>query len=83
MVVVSSREFRANQKKYFMLANTNDVVIKSREHGAYRLVPVTKDDSVMTKDEFEAKIKAAKDEILAGGGIRINGREELESFLDR
>ena len=27
MVVVSSREFRANQRKYFDLALTNDVVI--------------------------------------------------------
>ena len=29
MVVVSSREFRANQRKYFDLALTNDVVITS------------------------------------------------------
>ena len=38
MVVVSSREFRANQRKYFDLALTNDVVITSRSHGSYRLV---------------------------------------------
>ena len=32
MVVVSSREFRANQRKYFDLALTNDVVITSKNH---------------------------------------------------
>ena len=47
MVVVSSREFRANQRKYFDLARTNDVVITSRSHGSYRLVPVMEDDTLI------------------------------------
>ena len=49
MVVVSSREFRANQRKYFDLALTNDVVITSRSHGSYRLVPVRESDTEQGK----------------------------------
>lgn len=55
MVVVSSREFRANQRKYFDLARTNDVVITSRTHGSYRLVPVQDDDTIMNSTTLNAK----------------------------
>ena len=47
MVIVSSREFRANQRKYFDLAKSNDVVITSRNHGNYRLIPVSKQDRIV------------------------------------
>ena len=52
MVVVSSREFRANQKKYFDLAQSNLVVIKSRNHGSYKLVPVEDSDFIMNETEY-------------------------------
>ena len=56
MVLVSSREFRANQCKYFDLAKTNDVVITSRTHGNYRLVPINDSDTVLSEAALEAKI---------------------------
>ena len=55
MLVVSSREFRANQRKYFDLARTNDVVITSRSHGSYRLVPVMEDDTLIDRATLDAK----------------------------
>ena len=57
LVVVSSREFRANQRKYFDLALTNDVVITSRSHGSYRLVPVRESDTLSDQTILEAKIR--------------------------
>ena len=54
MVVVSRREFRANQRKYFDLARVNDVVITSRSHGSYRLVPVTEDDTLIDRAILDA-----------------------------
>ena len=57
MVVVSSREFRANQRKYFDLARVNDVVITSRSHGSYRLVPISEEDTLIDKDTLDAKIR--------------------------
>jgi len=82
MVVVSSREFRANQRKYFELARTNDVVITSRAHGSYRLVPVTEEDTVMTKEELYQKIDKGIREIREGKGYRVTTKEELERYLD-
>lgn len=82
MVVVSSREFRANQRKYFDLARTNDVVITSRAHGSYRLVPVTEEDTVMTKEELYQKIDKGIREIREGKGYRVTTKEELERYLD-
>lgn len=82
MVVVSSREFRANQGKYFDLARTNDVVITSRAHGSYRLVPVTEEDTVMTKEELYQKIDKGIREVREGKGYRVTTKEELERYLD-
>lgn len=82
MVVVSSREFRANQRKYFDLARSNDVVITSRSHGSYRLVPVTEEDTVMTKEELYQKIDKGIREIREGKGYRVTTKEELERYLD-
>lgn len=59
MVIVSSREFRANQRKYFDLARTNDVVITSRSHGSYRLISVTDLDiayAVSSIDPYSSKL---------------------------
>ena len=58
MVVVSSREFRANQRKYFDLARTNDVVIMSRSFGSYRLVPIKEEDLLIDSATLDAKAEA-------------------------
>ena len=57
MVVVSSREFRANQSKYFDLALVNDVVITSRTHGSYRLVPIKENDMLLNEETLNEKIR--------------------------
>ncbi|MBN2650271.1 MAG: hypothetical protein JXR50_11085 [Prolixibacteraceae bacterium] len=44
MKIVTSREFRDNQKKYFELVDNNEQVIVKRKSRAYKIVPVTDDD---------------------------------------
>jgi len=83
MVVVSSREFRANQRKYFTLARTNDVVITSRAHGSYRLVPVSADDTLIDATILEAKIRKGIADYEAGKVYRMNEGESSEEFLGR
>jgi len=47
MLVVSSREFRDNQARYFDLADNRDqILIQRGKNKAYRLIPVTKDDYI-------------------------------------
>ena len=83
MVVVSSRVFRANQSKYFDLARTHDVVITSRTHGSYRLVPVTEDDTLIDSATLDAKIRQGIADYEAGKVHRMNEGESTEDFLGR
>ena len=83
MVVVSSREFRANQRKYFDLAQTNDVVITSRSFGNYRLVPLNEDDMLIDEKKLDAKIKQGIEDYEAGRVHRMNDGESVQEFLGR
>lgn len=44
MKIVTSREFRDHQKKYFDMVDNNEQVVVKRKNRAYKLVPVTEDD---------------------------------------
>ena len=82
MVIINSREFRANQGKYLgMAANGEGVVLRSRM-GSFKITPVTGDDTLISKEEFFRKIDQAYDDIKAGKGIVVNSREELNAYLD-
>lgn len=83
MVVVSSREFRANQRKYFDLAKDNDVVITSRSHGNYRLVPISDSDILVDAETLQAKIKHGIAEYEQGKATAIAEGETMENFLNR
>ena len=83
MVVVSSRDFRANQRKYFDLARDNDVVITSRSHGSFRLVPISQDDTLIDKATLDAKIRQGIADYEAGRVYKMQAGESSESFLER
>ena len=83
MVVVSSREFRANQRKYFDLARTTDVVITSRSFGSYRLIPVKEDDLLIAKATLDAKIRQGIADYAAVKVHRMKDGESTEGFLSR
>ena len=83
MIVVSRREFRANQRKYFDLARTNDVVITSRTYGSYRLLPIKENDTLIDRATFEAKIRQGIADYEAGKVYRMNEGESTKEFLGR
>jgi hypothetical protein len=83
MIIVSSREFRANQRKYFDLARVNDVVITSRSHGSYRLVPIAEDDTLIDRATLDAKIRQGIADYEAGKVHRMKDGESSEEFLGR
>jgi hypothetical protein len=57
MIVISSREFRDNQKKYFDLIDRDEQIIVQRgKNKSYKLVPVEEDETLLTEAEFYAKI---------------------------
>ncbi len=82
MTIVSARDFRANQGKYFSMVNSGEhVILKSRE-GSFRLVPVTASDTISDgtqkiADDFRGALRELK-EVLAGKK-QLN---TLESLID-
>jgi len=83
MLVISTREFREKQGMYLAkVKNGEDIVLKSRENGSFKIVPVTEDDTLMSKEEFFAKIDRARKEIKEGKGTTVHSKEELLAHLD-
>lgn len=59
MIVLTGREFRANQAKYVSVAQSGeDVVVKSRA-GSFRIVPITDTDIVIGRDELSENLYRA------------------------
>jgi len=57
MLVISSREFRQNQKMYFNMVDDNEQVIVQRgKDKAYKILSVSPNDTCLTEKEFYAKI---------------------------
>lgn len=82
MVIISSREFRDNQKKYFDLVDQNEQVIVQRgKRKSYILSPLTEVDRMSTNPELIAKIQKAEEEIAAGNYHTLNSSEEIKDFL--
>lgn len=85
MVVLTGREFRANQAKYLGVAQSGeDVVVKSRA-GSFRIVPISDEDVVVKKDELaESLYRALKEVKLAKEGKgKLLSWEEFEHEMER
>ncbi len=84
MRVISTKEFRTHQGKFLDLVNEGeDVILKSRNRGSFKIVPVTEDDTLMSKEEFFAKLDKSIQEIKEGKCHTMLPGESLEDFLDR
>ena len=69
MLVISGKEFRANQGKYLGLAaEGTDVLLKSRRKGSFRIVPVTEDNTLMSKEAYFALLDRGLQSIREGKG---------------
>ncbi len=80
MLVISSREFRANQKSYLDKIDEGlEILIHRAGNKSYKLVPVGKDETLMSKDEFFAKIDIAIQEAREGKAVKLSSelRESL------
>ena len=60
MIVISTRDFRANQTKFLNMAKGGeDVILKSRSSGSFKLTPVEEEDAVVKKRDITEDIVAA------------------------
>lgn len=78
MTIVSARDFRANQGKYFSMVNSGEhVILKSRE-GNFRLVPVTSSDPIFDDSQkIAAELRGALRELK-----EVIARKKKLSTLD-
>lgn len=82
MIVISSREFRDNQKKYFdSVDNGEQVIVQRGKDRSYKLIPVTSSDVCMTEEEFYEKIDRSIQQAKEGKVLKISSGEELKKLL--
>jgi len=83
MLVISSREFRANQKSYLDKADEGaQILIQRGKNKSYRLVPVVEDETIMSKEEFFAEIERSWQQYEKGEFTRIESKVDLKDFLN-
>lgn len=81
MQIVSAREFRANQKKYFDLAESEPIYV-TRRNARPVLISIGSDDDLLNQKELAAIQKGLED-IRNGKTYRIQAGESLTDFLNR
>ncbi|MBS9773949.1 MAG: type II toxin-antitoxin system Phd/YefM family antitoxin [Tenacibaculum sp.] len=83
MEVISTREFRAQQGKYLEMVNKGiSVILKSRDKGSFKIVPVEKDDTLMSEEEFFAKLDKSMQQIKEGKSKTFTSAQELQNYMD-
>lgn len=81
MLVISSREFRQNQKKYFDKVDEGEQIIVQRgKDKAYALTPIAGGDLYFNEKMVE-KIKKSAQEAKDGKYIEISTAREIEELL--
>lgn len=82
MLIVSSREFRDNQKKYFdSVDNGEQVIVQRGKDRSYKLVPVTNSDICMTEEEFYEKIDRSIQQAKEGNVLKVSTNDDLKKLL--
>ena len=79
MQVIKTREFRANQKKYYDLATKEKVIIR-RGRQSFALVHV-EDDELTVTPELQVKIDKARAEIRAGKCITLKTHDDVARYF--
>ncbi|WP_258098557.1 type II toxin-antitoxin system Phd/YefM family antitoxin [Marinoscillum pacificum] len=81
MLVISSREFRQNQKLYFEKVDQGEQVIVQRGNDkAYALTPISEDDMYFNAEMIQ-KIKASIKEAKKGEVKKISSSKEIDELL--
>lgn len=81
MIVISSREFRQNQRLYFDKADKGEQIIVQRgKDKSYALTPIREDDLYFNQKMVERIKKIAK-QARDGKYIEINSSEEIKALL--
>ncbi len=81
MQVITARELRANQKKYFDLAESETVVV-TRKNARPIVISVADDDDCLSTEEL-LSIQKGLEDVKNGRTYKMHGEESLVEFLKR
>ena len=81
MQIVTTKEFMANQKKYFDLAERETVIV-SRKNARPIVISVADDEDFISKEELQS-IQKGLDDIKNGRTYKKHENESLTEFLKR
>lgn len=81
MKIISTSEFRSNQKKYFELAERETIFV-TRRNAAPIVMRAAMEDDFLSKEELEA-IQRGIEEIKVGRTLQVRKNESLDEFLNR
>lgn len=83
MLVISTREFREKQGKYLEKAKQGEsIILKSRGIGSFKLVPITEDDTLMSKEDFFNKLDKSIQQAKEGKKTKVSTPYELKNILE-
>ena len=78
MVIISSREFRDQQKKYFDLADQNEqIIIQRGKDKAYVIVPLNDADRLSVNNELILTVQEAEAEYSKQQSLRIEDPDDI------
>jgi len=81
MLVISSREFRQNQKKYFERVDKGEhVIVQRAKDKAYALTPITEDDMYFNAEMVD-KIKQSILEVKQGEVQKVSTSKDIRDLL--
>lgn len=81
MLVISTREFRQNQKKYLDLVDKDEHVIVQRgKNRAYILTAITETDRYFSDPEIKMRIANSLEQ-AARGELTTLPKEDINKFL--
>ena len=81
MLVISTREFRDRQRSYLDKVDTGtEILIQRRKNKSYKIVPVTEDDTLISKEEYFVKLERGLQSIKEGKGREYTLEEIDELF---
>ncbi|MCM1031475.1 MAG: type II toxin-antitoxin system prevent-host-death family antitoxin [Oscillibacter sp.] len=77
MIIISTRDFRANQTKFLDMVNKGeDIILKSREKGSFKLVPISEKDTISKKQDLITELKGALQQVKE----HLDGKRKLKSL---
>lgn len=76
MLVVSTRDFRANQTMFLNKVKAGeDLILKSRS-GSFKITPITEDDTMMSKRDLTNELRDTLKELKEV----LNGKKQLQTL---